>query len=178
MSNMPKFTIRTAALTDAETLGHIGVATFVESYTADIEGAAMMAHCTREHSKQVYQTYLNKPDTGCWLAEYEGTGAPMGYALNCTPDLPIDIGADDLELKRIYVLSRYHGQGIAVALLDAALDHARQSNRKRLLLGTYEDNHRAMAFYAKHGFEIVGTRKFNVGGKVYDDIIMAKTISD
>ena len=171
---MSKCILRPATLADAETLGHIGVATFVESYTHEIEGSAMMAHCTHEHSKSAYEKYLAKPDTGCWIAAHPETRAPIGYALNCTPDLPIETFSDDIELKRIYVLSTYHGKGIAAALLQASIDHALKTNNKRLLLGTYEDNHRAMAFYAKFNFTTIGTRQFNIGGKLFDDIIMSK----
>ena len=173
---MPVFTIRSASPSDAEALGHIGVATFVESYSHQIEGQAMVRHCTVQHSSDIYAQYLRAPDTGCWLAEHAQTGAPIGYALNCTPDLPIDTGASDIELKRIYLLSNFHGQGIADALLQASIDHARTLDCKRLLLGTYEDNGRAQGFYAKHGFTTIGTRKFNVGGKIFDDTIMAKRL--
>jgi len=173
---MPDFTIRPATHADAEMLGHIGVATFVESYTDEIEGAAMMAHCSSQHSASTYKAYLGAGNTGCWLTEHAKTGAPMGYALNCTPDLPIDFDETDIELKRIYVLSKYHGQGIAGALLQEAFAHAATIGAKRILLGTYKDNHRALAFYAKHGFKLIGTRKFNIGGRLYDDVILAKSI--
>lgn len=174
---MSAFTVRSASLTDAEMLGHIGVATFVESYSDQIEGQAMVRHCTEQHSADVYAQYLRAPDTGCWLAEHAQTRAPIGYALNCTPDLPIDTAASDIELKRIYLLSGFHGQGIADALLQASIGHARSLDCKRLLLGTYEDNRRAMSFYAKHGFTTIGARKFNIGGKIFDDIIMAKYLT-
>ena len=173
---MTSFQIRAASLSDAEMLGHIGVATFVESYSDQIEGQAMVRHCTEQHSAGVYAQYLRAPDTGCWLAEHAQTGAPIGYALNCTPDLPIDTAPSDIELKRIYLLSRFHGQGIADALLQASIDHARARHCTRLLLGTYEDNQRAIGFYAKHGFVSIGTRKFNIGGKVFDDTILAKQL--
>lgn len=173
---MSSFKIRQASHEDAETLGHIGVATFVESYTADIEGRAMVTHCTREHNTSVYEQYLAAPQTGCWLAEHSKTSAPIGYALNCAPDLPVDIIPGDLELKRIYVLSKFHGSDCALGLLEAAEVHARTQNAPRLLLGTYEENHRAVAFYEKHGFKTIGTRQFNVGGKIYDDIVMGKTL--
>lgn len=173
---MTNILIRPATLADAEMLGHIGVATFVESYTDDIEGQAMMAHCTREHAQTVYETYLAVPSTGCWLALQANTGAPVGYALTCTPDLPVETNSQDIELKRIYVLSKMHGFGVAAGLLEAAIKHAQNKGAKRLLLGTYEDNQRAMAFYSKQGFEKIGIRKFNVGGKVFDDIVMAKPL--
>ena len=46
----------------------------------------------------------------------------------------------------------------------------------RLLLGVKDDNHRAISFYAKHRFETVGTRRFDVGGKTYDDFVLARTL--
>ena len=169
-------TIRRARPEDAERLGHIGVATFIDSYVYDIEGDAIVAHCTRQHAREVYAKYLADPACSVWLAEYTATGAPIGYAVNCPPDLPIPLQPGDLELKRIYVLSRFHGSGTGPRLMQAAIDDARQRGAPRLLLGTYEDNHRAIAFYRKSGFAMAGTRQFQVGEKVYDDIVLAKPL--
>jgi ribosomal protein S18 acetylase RimI-like enzyme len=46
----------------------------------------------------------------------------------------------------------------------------------RLLLGTYEENRRAIAFYAREGYAQIGTRQFQVGDKLFDDIVMGKTL--
>jgi len=172
-----KIIIRPAGPDDAERLAHIGVATFIDSYTYDIDGAAMVAHCTRQHSAEVYAGWLASPAASAWLAEYVTTGAPIGYAVNCPPDLPVPSQPGDIELKRIYVLSRFHGSGTGEALLAAALEDARQRGAPRLLLGTYQDNHRAVAFYEKHGFTLAGTRRFEVGDALYDDIVMARQLS-
>ncbi len=173
---MPDFRIRRAGPDDAECLGHIGVATFIESYSHDIDGASMVAHCTRQHARAVYEQYLADPASALWIAEYAATGAPIGYALNCPPDLPIPLEPGDVELKRIYTLSRFHGAGIGAALLAASETDARARGASRLLLGTYEDNYRAVAFYTKQGFTLAGTRKFQVGDRLFDDIVMAKRL--
>lgn len=173
---MAQYVLRPAVFNDAERLGHIGVATFVESYTADIPGEAMMAHCTREHGQARYEDYLADPEASAWLAEHAETGAPIGYALVCPPDLPVPAEPGDLELKRIYVLSRFHGSGAGRALLEVAVEAARAAGAPRLLLGTYEANLRAVAFYRREGFEQVGTRQFNVGGRLFDDIVMARRL--
>jgi ribosomal protein S18 acetylase RimI-like enzyme len=60
--------------------------------------------------------------------------------------------------------------------MEAAIDDARQRGAPRLLLGTYEDNHRAIAFYTKAGFALAGTRQFQVGERIYDDIVLAKRL--
>lgn len=173
---MTSLTLRRATPGDGARLAHIGAATFLESYVDLIEGGAIVAHCTHQHSPAVYEAYLANPACSVWLAEYASTGAPVGYAVNCPPDLPIPIEAGDVELKRIYVLSRFHGSGAGPRLMQAAIDDARQRAAPRLLLGTYQDNHRAIAFYRKSGFTPAGTRQFQVGDQVYDDIVLAKLL--
>lgn len=173
---MTEILIRRAVPADAERLAHIGVATFIDSYTFDIDGAAMVAHCTRQHSRAVYEAWLADPAASVWLAEYAATGAPVGYAVNCPPDLPVEILPGDIELKRIYVLSRFHGSGAGLRLMLAAAEDAKARGAPRLLLGTYQDNHRAVAFYRKHGFTHAGTRQFQVGDTLYDDIVMARQL--
>lgn len=173
---MPEFRIRRAGAADAEALSHIGAATFLESYTEIIDGPDMVAHCTRQHSCAVYGAYLADPAAAVWIAEFGATGAPVGYAVNCLPDLPIALQDGDLELKRIYAFSRFHGAGIGQALMLASLEDARRRGAPRLLLGTYQDNHRAVAFYTRHGFTFAGTRQFQVGTRLFDDIVMSKPL--
>lgn len=173
---MTEITLRRARPEDTERLAHIGAATFLESYVELIEVNSMMSHCTHQHSREVYTNYLSNPACAVWLAEYAATGAPIGYAVNCPPDLPIPLQPGDVELKRIYVLSRFHGSGAGPRLMQAAIDDARQRGAPRLLLGTYQDNNRAIAFYRKAGFALAGTRQFQVGDQVYDDIVLAKPL--
>ncbi len=168
--------LRRAVPQDAECLSHIGAATFLESYTEIIDGPDIISHCTQQHAQKVYNDYLSDPDVSIWLGEYEATGAPVGYAVNCPPDLPVALLPGDVELKRIYVFSRFHGTGIGDRLMRAAIDDARRRGAQRLLLGTYQANHRAIAFYTRHGFTLTGTRQFQVGSKLFDDIVLAKTL--
>jgi ribosomal protein S18 acetylase RimI-like enzyme len=51
------------------------------------------------------------------------------------------------------------------------------SGHRRLLLGVYAGNERALAFYRKQGFSDLGTRQFNVGGKLYDDLVLARPLA-
>lgn len=168
-----EFRIRRATPRDAGMLAQIGAATFLETYTEIIPGEDMVAHCAAQHSVSVYEHYLSDPACSVWLAEYMRTGAPVGYAVNCPPDLPVAQEEGDVELKRIYVFSRFHGAGLGRLLMLAALHDARVRGAPRLLLGTYSENHRAIAFYRKHGFEQIGTRKFLVGDQLFDDVVLA-----
>ncbi len=173
---MRDFRIKSAAQNDVRTLAQIGAATFLESFVEDIDGEAIINHCEEQHSVTIYQKYLAAPRSSAWIAEYSETGVPIGYALNCEPDLPVELQPGDIELKRIYAFSRFHGGGTGKALMQASIAHAREIGAPRILLGTYEGNARAVAFYEKTGFETIGTRRFLVGGIYYDDIVMALTL--
>lgn len=155
------------------------MATFLESYTELIPGPDMLMHCQTQHSARAYADYLNSTDPrhACWLAEYAATGAPIGYATTCPPDLPVPLQDGDVELKRIYVLSRFHGSGAGKRLSDTVMAFARGLQAPRLLLGTYQDNQRAVAFYKREGFTQIGTRQFQVGHQVFDDIVMGMALA-
>ena len=167
-------TIRPAIPGDEFALGVVGAATFLESYTEQIPGPDLVAHCNQQHAPDIYKKYItsNDPNYACWIAEYSGTKAPIGYAVTSAVEAPTQGRAGDIELKRIYVFSKYHGTGTGRELMQATLRHAREIGAKRMLLGTYDQNHRAVAFYERAGFEKVGERKFQVGNQVFNDIVM------
>lgn len=166
---------REAGLEDAPALAIIGAATFLESFAGVIAGEAIIGHIARHHQADAYAALL-QGGARAWLVEAADGGAPLGYALLGQPDLA-QAQEGDAELKRIYSLSRFHGQGIGDALMAAALDAAKAAGQKRLLLGVYQGNMRALRFYEKQGFTEVGTRQFQVGPRLYDDYILARLLA-
>ncbi len=63
-----------------------------------------------------------------------------------------DEGGGLLHLRRLYLQSAYHGQGIGDQLLVAALTAF--THGKTASLEVYENNARAVAFYKRHGFKV------------------------
>ncbi len=166
------WSVRRAGASDAERLSLVGRATFLESYTWLLKGEDILAHCRDRHSETTYADWL-AAGPALWLAEAE-RGAPVGYAGLAAPDLP-QARPGDLEVKRIYVLSRFHGrQGPGRALMAAAVDEARRLGAPRLLLGLHPQNARALGFYRSVGFRPIGERTFTVGAMtIADDVVMA-----
>lgn len=166
------WTIREAEPDDAPALALVGAATFLESFAGILDGAAIVNHCAAAHSDAAYRAYF-AAGARAWLAEAQPGGAPIGFALIGMPDLAA-AEPGDIELKRIYTLSRFHGSGLGAALMDRAV--AAAAAHRRLLLGVYAHNVRALAFYRKHGFGDIATRQFNIGGTLYDDLVLARPI--
>lgn len=173
MTDIPTWTIREAGTDDAAALALIGAATFLETFAGILDGDAIVGHCAAQHSEAAYRAHL-AAGAHAWIAEARPGGAPIGFALVGKPDLAA-AEEGDIELKRIYSLSRFHGTGLGAALMAQALEAA--SGCRRLLLGVYARNERALAFYRKQGFADLGTRQFNVGGKLYDDFVLARPLA-
>jgi ribosomal protein S18 acetylase RimI-like enzyme len=176
-THVDEIVVRDATIDDAPALALIAAATFLDAYANMLPGDAIVAHCALHHTPEAFAQYLSEPQTQAWLA-VTSTGTTVGYAMNTTPDLPLDdLATDDIELKRIYLLSRFHGIGIGQRLMDAASAGARAAAARRLLLGVYAENPRALAFYRRNGFAQTGTRQFTVGHLVCDDYVLAKVLS-
>jgi len=56
------------------------------------------------------------------------------------------------ELKRMWLLEAYHGQGIGYLLLSELIDFARKNGYVRIRLQTSPEQVRALVFYRKVGF--------------------------
>ena len=77
---------------------------------------------------------------------------------------------EDAEILRIGTCLDYQQQGIASQLLTAMAQICQVAGAERMLLEVREDNHAAIAFYQKHGFEQIAVRK-----NYYDNHDMTKT---
>jgi ribosomal protein S18 acetylase RimI-like enzyme len=180
MKNGMKFdgiALRACTLKDCAALSLVGAATFLEAFAGFLDGEAIVAHCAKQHSIETYAKYLGQQDCHAWIAETREGAAPVGYAMLTSPDLPLpDLGPSDIELKRIYLFSRFHGTGGGQGLLDHAIATAEAAGRKRLLLGVYRENLRALSFYRKNGFVDVGARTFTIGHRQYDDLVLSRPL--
>lgn len=81
-----------------------------------------------------------------------------------------------IELNRIYVDKGLQGKGVSHALMDKAIEVARQKNKTGVWLGVWEKNMRAQAFYVKRGFKKVGSHIFEMGLDPQTDYIFELSI--
>ena len=90
--------------------------------------------------------------------------------------LPFEPRGPSAELRQLYVRARWHGAGVAAVLMDWAIATARDRGAGDLYLSVFVDNHRAKRFYARYGFERIGTYAFMVGDHEDEDDVMRLTL--
>lgn len=166
---------RRAEPQDAEALAYLGAATFLTTFAFDHPGQPLIEHLRAEHSADYYADKLEQPDVDILIGETP-LGAPVGYVMVVPPSHPELQQSGDIELKRIYLLGPWQGGGNGKALLDQAIQIARERGAKRILLAVYEVNNRAIAFYERAGFSRIGETVFMVGDVPFRDLVYARPI--
>jgi putative acetyltransferase len=81
------------------------------------------------------------------------------------------IDAQTAEIKRMWLLEEYHGQGIGYRVMMQLLDFARQHGYAKVRLQTGSEQTRAFEFYKKLGFEQIPSYRESL-----DDISMELTL--
>lgn len=167
---------RTADAGDAEALAYLGAATFMTTFAFDHPGQPMMEHLRQEHSAEYYASALGDPAYDVLLGETP-LGAPVGYAMVTPPSHPALQQAGDIELKRIYLLAPWQGNGNGKDLLERVFAVAEKRKAQRLLLSVYEKNVRAIGFYERAGFAAIGETVFMVGPVPFRDLVYARNMA-
>lgn len=168
--------LRPCRPTDAPALALVGQATILETYADVLPVSDLLHHCSVQHGEALYADWLSRADHRLWLAEVAETGAPVGYMALTPSNLPVPAGPRDVELRRIYVLSPFHGGGLGARMMRTVIEAATAAGYDRLLLSVYSHNTQALGFYARQGFTPAGVQKFRVGANDYDDLVLARAL--
>lgn len=69
------------------------------------------------------------------------------------------------KLDRIYIDEKFLDHKLGQPLFDFNLKLAQQNNQKGVWLYTWIENHRAIKFYKKNGFEIIDEKDFKISNR-------------
>jgi diamine N-acetyltransferase len=165
--------ITLANTSDAATLAALAERTFVDTFGAANTPDNLAAFCVASYGEAIQRTELADPDWRTWIAwDFD---RPAGFVQIRQNPAPGDEPAT-VELRRCYVDKPWHGRGVATALLEQAITGAGSFGATRLWLSVWQPNARAIAFYRKHAFAIVGETVFVVGTDPQTDWVMARAI--
>lgn len=177
MLTEPTILIRRGVAADANALAAFAARTFAETFAHTTTPLDMAAHLASAYSEERQGAEIRDPDTITLIAEHDGTMAAFAQVRRAdTPDCVTDEAV--VELRRFYVDRPFQGRGVALPLMYAAEQAARELGGRRVWLSVFQQNERAIAFYTRGGFVRVGAQIFRVGGDPQTDYIMVKELAE
>ncbi|MDX8443421.1 GNAT family N-acetyltransferase [Mesorhizobium australafricanum] len=136
---------------------------------APIMGDETVARLTDEkHAPDKLAAELDDEDKMSFVAE-RADGSIAGYAMAAMDT------KGDVMLDRLHIEPQAFGSGLAVDLLHAVL--AAHAGIPSIALEVIEGNDRAIAFYRKHGFEVIERREAAHGVGGHASLIMRRMLS-
>ena len=173
---MTALVVRRATVDDAATVADIGARLFAQAFAAQNTADNLRAYLASAFSEAQQRRELSDPANVVWLAEWDARA--VGYAHVKLGSPANDVAMQrPVELSRIYADRQWHGQGLGQRLLTACLDEAARWRASHIWLGVWKENPRAVAFYEKNGFKIVGEHTFQVGADPQHDWIMVRELA-
>jgi ribosomal protein S18 acetylase RimI-like enzyme len=168
-------TVRNAVHADAVLLASLAERTFRATFTVSNTPEKMDTHCAKSYGAAVQAREIADPRMRTLVCEDDGTLIGYGQLRWDAPQacVPAKYPA---RIQRLYVDAGFHGTGVAHALMSALLATAAAGGADQVWLGVWEQNPRALAFYRKFGFTVVGEHTFQFGNETQSDLVLSRPV--
>jgi len=149
--------------------------TFYETFAAMNTKENMDQFMNETFTKEALVKEVGTPGN-IFLLAYDGM-EPVGYARLREHNNPPELGnISALEIARIYAVKNFIGRGVGSALMQKCIGIALEKKMSVIWLGVWQENHSAIHFYTRWGFEKFGTHVFMLGDDPQEDWLMKKTL--
>jgi GNAT superfamily N-acetyltransferase len=164
--------LRRATAADLAAYGELCRRTFEETYRDHHDEDALARHVAATFRDERLRDELADPERLVLAVTCDA--AWVAYALLERGPSPSTVRGDrPREIVRFYVASSWQGRGVAAPLMAAALDAARAAGCDVAWLTVWEQNSRALRFYARQGFVPVGRTTYLFDGTPENDLLLA-----
>jgi diamine N-acetyltransferase len=165
-----------------EQLIEFGKASFTRTFGHLYTEADLTAYLENEYIVENFSYWIHNENC-CVFTVFDEKFELVGYSLATIPcKLPLE-NCEKLrelittkqfgEIKKLYLSPSVFGTGIGQSLLMNCIEWFRSINPDYYIcLNVFSENYRAIRFYCKHGFEVVGEYGFAVGDTIDREFIM------
>ena len=164
---------RAARIDDAGALAAFAADKFIEAYDGMCAMSDLEMYAAANFTPDLLRAEISDACSRFVLAEHEDVLAGYGLVrLDSAPECEL-AARKPAQLQRIYVDPRWQGRGIARELLGRCVAEARAADCDMVWLSVWDANARAIRFYGKSGFQVVGEQPFVLGAETQRDFVMA-----
>lgn len=150
-----------ATLKDIEILAQIGKSSFIESHGRSASKETIQNYINKNFTIKEFEEELKESNNIFYIIYFDNNA--VGYSkiiFNCQhPNIPIK---NITKLERLYVLEAFHSLKLGLELFNFNLDESVKYQQVAMWLYVWTENYKAINFYKKFGFKIVGHHDFQI----------------
>lgn len=161
--------VRAAKPEDAAAISALAQRVFAQAYGSNLSSEGLQTYLETALKSEGFAGEIAAGKAYFLLCEMGGSLA--GFA-------KLEATNTSLEIAKFYIDVPFHGSGAASALMEAGLEWAKYQGYTQVWLLVWEQNLRAVRFYQKHGFEVVGREEVWVGEVAFQDHRMQRSLDD
>ena len=145
----------------AHLLSEMAGLTFIESHGHSAKPEDINNFITQKYNPEAFTAELINPQNNYYLVYYQNRLA--GFS-NIIYNLPYaDCKLENIaKLERIYILKEFYDLKLGYHLFEFIRNLAVENNQKGIWLFVWKENERAIKFYKKNGFEVIGDFDFKI----------------
>jgi ribosomal protein S18 acetylase RimI-like enzyme len=153
--------ITKAHIDDVPVLSRIGGLTLIQSHGTSAPAHVMQAYVDEKFSVQWLTQEVSNPANIFHLINYNNE--PVGYS-KIVFDIPIAPvpQANITKMERLYLLREFYSAKLGKELMNFNINLAKQHGQQGMWLYVWKENERAIRFYERTGFKIVGDGYFRL----------------
>lgn len=142
-------------------LSKIGGLSIIESHGRSAPAAIMNAYVAEKFSEEALGRELGDSSNIFYLVYYNGE--PAGYS-KIIYNIPIEpVSQSNItKMERLYLLEAFHGLKLGHQLMEFNIQLSKEQDQAGMWLYVWKGNDRAIRFYERTGFAIVGDGFFRL----------------
>ncbi len=148
-----------ASITDVQAIIDLAKVSFVESHHTSASKEVMDSYIKKSFTKEAIQGELNDSNNLFYIIYYKGKAAGFSKIILDSKHPNINL-RKVTKLERIYLLEEFHNLKLGYQLFQFNVELSQKNNEKGMWLFVWEENSKAINFYKKIGFTIIGSHDF------------------
>jgi len=146
---------------DIKLLADIGRVSFIESHGNSASEADINKYVNEKYTYEVFKEEISDPENIYHIIYYNDQ--PAGYS-----NINFNAKHSNIQMKnitkldRIYLLKEFYGLKLGYELFTFNVELSKKNNQAGMWLFVWKENQRAVNFYIKTGFNIIGSHDFKL----------------
>lgn len=150
-----------AKVDDYQLLADIGKVSFIQSHGSSADASDINMYLNENYNYAVFKAELEDPDNIYHTVFHDNRAAGYSKIILNTPHSNIVI-KNVTKLERFYLLKDFYGLKLGTELMKFNLVLSKNNNQGGMWLYVWVENLKAIAFYKKNGFKVIGTHDFKI----------------